>query len=275
MRLLATGFALAEAPTLTDDGTLLVSSALGGGLRRLSRDGDTLELLVPERKGIGGAALDMAGRPIVSGRDVVRLGDGEPAVLLPRGEPVTGFNDIAATPEGGLLAGALHFSPLGGGAPVPGTLRYRAPDGAVSVWHQGIAWPNGIGFSPDGATVYVVDYPGGIVLAGPWDPRRPGALTPLCTSPSGQFDGLAVAADGSLLVALAGGGGVGWFSPDGALREVLDVPANFVSSVCFAGDGLTDLIVTTLDNTVRPEEGGAVFLAPAPVPGAPVPRYRG
>lgn len=274
--MIATGFGLAEGPTLLADDSLLVSDVLGGGVRRLAPDGTEIERLIGTRRGIGGIALDEQGGVIVSGREVVRLAaDGQPEVLLAREEPVTGFNDIAATPDGGLLAGALHFAPFGGGEPVPGTLRYRSPSGDVRVWHEGVLWPNGIGFSPDGARVYVCDYAAGTLLSGAWDPASPGELTPLCASPSGHFDGVAVAGDGSLLVALASGGGIGWFTPDGTLREVLDVPAMFVASVCFAGQGLSELIVTTLDNTVRPDEGGAVFRAAAPVPGAPVPRYRG
>ena len=280
MRMIAGGFGLAEGPTLLDDGSLLVSDVLGGGIRLLLPDGTEGEPLGHGRRGIGGLALDERGGVIASGRDVVRLGGAaqiqpaQPEVLLAREEPVTGYNDMAATPEGGLLAGALHFSPFGGGLPVPGTLRYRSPAGEVSVWHEGVVWPNGIGFSPDGATVYVCDYADGNLLAGAWDPSRPGELEHLCSSPSGQVDGLAVAADGSLLVALGGGGGVGWFSPDGVLRDVLDVPATFVASVCFAGEGLSELVVTTLDNTVDPEAGGAVFRGAAPTPGLAVPRFR-
>ena len=273
--MIASGFGLAEGPTLLDDGSVLVSDVMGGGVRRLLPGGGEGEPLAAGRKGIGGLALDARGGVIASGRDVVRLGAGEPEVLLARDGDVTGFNDLAATPEGGLLAGALHFSPFSGGEPVPGTLRYRSPDGAVSVWHHGIVWPNGIGFSPDGRTVYACDYASGELLAGRWDPSAPGELAHLCSAPSGQFDGLAVAADGSLLVALGGGGGVGWFSADGTLREVIDVPAAFVASVCFAGEGLGELIVTTLDNTVEPEAGGAVFRGAAPAPGLAVPRFAG
>lgn len=276
MDMIATGFVLAEAPTWCGDGTLLVANTLGGGVRRLGLDGEDLGSLAEGRKGIGGIALDEGGAPIVSGREVVRLrGDAEPETLLAREEPVTGFNDLSATPEGGLLAGALHFPPFGGGDPVPGTLRHRSPDGDVRVWHTGVLWPNGIGFSPDGGTVYVCDYAAGLVLRGAWDPQGVGALEPFWRSPSGHCDGLAVGADGSVLVALAGGGGLAWLAPDGNVREIIDVPATFVSSLCFAGDALDRLVVTTLDNTVRPDEGGAVFLAQAPVSGAPVPRYRG
>lgn len=276
MEMIATGFGLAEAPTWCEDGSLLVSDVLGGGVRRLRLDGEQAEVPEGRRRGIGGIALDERGGVIVSGRDVVRLrADGEAELLLAREEPVTGFNDIAATPEGGLLAGALHFAPFGGGEPVPGTLRHRAPDGTTRVWSTGVLWPNGIGFSPDGATVYVCDYAAGVVLRGAWDPDAEGVLEPFWSSPSGHCDGLAVAADGSVMVALAAGGGVAWIDQNGIVRQRIDVPATFVASVCFAGVDLSELIVTTLDNTVRPDEGGAVFRWPAPVPGAPVPRYRG
>ena len=58
-------------------------------------------------------------------------------------------------------------------------------------------------------------------------------------------DGLAVAADGSVWVAIADGGCVIAFEPDGSERTRLPVPLPMVTSVCFGGDDLRDLYVVT------------------------------
>jgi len=72
---LASGFGLAEGPTVGPGGVLYVSDALLGGVRRLDPDGGERHLLAG-RRGIGGLALHATGGLLASGRDVVLL-DGE------------------------------------------------------------------------------------------------------------------------------------------------------------------------------------------------------
>ncbi len=77
----------------------------------------------------------------------------------------------------------------------------------------------------------------------------------------GQPDGLAVDAEGDVWVALGPGGAIARLTPDGELRERIDVPgAEFVSSVAFAGD---DLLVATAGALLRARGVG--------VTGRPVP----
>lgn len=56
--------------------------------------------------------------------DVVVLAPGgtQPNRVLPRGTGVTGYNDLAVTPEGGLLVGALRYRPFAGEQAIPGDL---------------------------------------------------------------------------------------------------------------------------------------------------------
>ena len=68
-----------------------------------------------------------------------------------------------------------------------------------------------------------------------------------------------------MLVALGSGAGIGRWLPDGSLDRVIEVPTTFVSSMCFGGEDLRDLYVTT---------GDAVLRTRADVPGLPVPRAR-
>jgi sugar lactone lactonase YvrE len=112
------------------------------------------------------------------------------------------------------------------------------------------------------------------VLRGRWSTTSPPRLRPWWSSPSGQADGLAIDEAGGVLVALGTGAGVARIRPDGALDHVLDVPAAFVSSVCFAGEQLRNLIITTADSTETGQPAGGVLRVPATVPGLPIPPVR-
>jgi sugar lactone lactonase YvrE len=65
---------------------------------------------------------------------------------------------------------------------------------------------------------------------------------------------------------------VGRFSAGGDLEEILDVPASFVSSLCFGGADGRDLFVTTADNTEDASKGGTLFRTRVDRAGLPRPR---
>jgi sugar lactone lactonase YvrE len=263
---LAWGYGLVEGPTCGPDGSVYFSDVLGGGVHRWSPDG-TVEAVLPKRRGIGGIVLHADGGLVVSGRDVAHVKDGETRTLLAL-EGVTGFNDMAADTAGRVYAGALRFSPFAGEEPVPGEVwRIDAPGEATEVL-DGILWPNGIGFSPDGGTLYVSDYETGEVIA---HESETGERRVFASTPSGDADGLAVDTEGGVWVALGSGGAVGRYSAAGQLDGILEVPAGFVSSLCFGGEDMRDLYVTTADNTEDAARGGTLFRARADVTGLPVP----
>ena len=81
-------------------------------------------------------------------------------------------------------------------------------------------------------------------------------------SPAGSADGLAVDENGGVWVAMGEGGAIARFEPDGSLDRTFDVPADFVSSLCFGGDDMRDVYVTTV---------GALLHGRSDVPGLPVP----
>ena len=85
------------------------------------------------------------------------LPDGEQREIL-SGEEVCGFNDLGAGADGALLAGVLRYRPLAGESPRPGQLLAVGGDGSVEVLTEDVIWPNGIGLSPDGHTIYLSDY---------------------------------------------------------------------------------------------------------------------
>ena len=137
---------------------------------------------------------------------------------------------------------------------------------------DGLDWPNGIGFSPDGRTLYACDYHAGHVIAHAVDAAGDvSSRRVFWRSPSGDVDGLAVDERGGVWVALGRGGGVARVGPGGVLERVLDVPAGFVASCSFGGVDRRDLYIATQDNTDDPARGGTLFRVRVDVPGLPPP----
>lgn len=261
---LATGFGLAEGPTLDDTGALWVADTLLGGVREIGGSAR----IVPDRRGIGGLALHESGALLAGGRDIAVV-DAVEARPVITDAAATGFNDLGSGPGGELLVGVLRYRPLKGEPPVPGTVRIVDAAGDTRDVTGDVLWPNGIAVSHTG-WLYVADFAAGTVLRGRWGERP--QLHTWWSSPSGQADGLALDEAGCVLVALGSGGAFARVLPDGTTDRVHDVPADFVSSVCFAGD---DLIVTTMGSPDATDHtGGRVLRIPAPVPGLPVPPVR-
>jgi gluconolactonase len=263
---LARPHSLLEAPCLGPRGEAVYSDVIAGGVWACSPDGAVHEIL-PKRRGIGGIVAHADGGWVISGRSVVHLlPDGEQREIL-SGDEVCGYNDLGATPDGELLAGVLRYRPLAGEEPRPGQLLAVGRGGAVKVLTEDVVWPNGIGVSPDGGTIYLSDYARGAVLA---LPRQGGEARELLHSPRGSADGLAVDRDGGVWVALGEGGGIARFLADGELDEVATLPASFVSSLCFGGPDMRDVLITTADNHVHPELGGTLLRARSRIPGLPI-----
>ena len=98
-------------------------------------------------------------------------------------------------------------------------------------------------------------------------PAQGGETREFCASPRGSADGLAVDGDGAVWVALGEGGAIARFLADGQLDGVIDLPANFVSSLSFGGAGMRDVLITTADNDVQPDLGGTLLRARSEVAG--------
>jgi sugar lactone lactonase YvrE len=262
---LARPHGLLEAPRFAERGEVIYSDVLAGGVWGCSEGGVIREVL-PRRRGIGGIVAHADGGWVISGRSVIHLlPDGEQREIL--SGDVCGFNDLGAASDGALLAGVLRYRPFAGEDPRPGQLLKVDRDGAVEILTEDVIWPNGIGLSPDGGTIYLSDYERAVVLA---IPVKGGGAREFCSSPRGSADGLAVDVEGAVWLALGEGGAIARFLPDGELDEVIELPTNFVSSLSFGGDGARDVLITTADNEVHPELGGTLFRARSEVAGLPL-----
>ncbi len=249
---------LLEAPRFDRDRWLFTDITLGG-VWALAAD-DRVTSLLAGRRGVGGLVLHEDGI-VVAGRTLLHVrADGTQTVLLDDPE-ATGVNDLHVLPDGSIVAGLLRFRPMAAEAPVPGRIVRFLPDGEVRTLDETILWPNGIGHSPSGDLLYVSDYAAQRVLALPVDG---GPADVFCTIEDGAPDGLAVDEAGGVWVALAGGGAIARFTPDGRRACTVPMPAGFISSIGFGGDDGRDVLVTGMGN-----DGGVVLRARSAVAGLP------
>jgi len=273
METLAFGYGLVEAPRVDGAGNLYFSDVTGGGVYRRSPDG-TIETIVPKRRGVGGMVLHAEGGVVVSGKDVSHVRDGATRVLLTV-DGVVGFNDLTTDARGRVYVGSMRSGAMEIEGRIPGELWRIDGERSAAEVYRDVDFANGVGFSPDERTIYHSNYSAGVVLAHDFDAdgnaRRRRVFARM---PKGNPDGLAVDEAGCVLVALAPGGGVARFRPDGELDTVIEVPSRFVTSLCFGGADRRDLYIVTADNAEDPGRGGTIFRTRSDVPGLIAPLAR-
>jgi len=238
---------LAEAP-LWDDvtDTLLWVDILGHEVHRLDPvTGTDTVLSLPGPVGV--AVPRRAGGLVVAvGMAAALLDEGSGALTeLARFHCGDRVNDGGCDPAGRVWVGTLTDAQTAGAS----ALYAMEPDGDVCEVLGGVTLSNGLAWSPAGDTVYYVDTPLRRVDAFDYDigtAALGGRRTVVDLSGvDGRPDGLTVDADGRLWVAMARGGAVRCYRPDGALEHVLAVPAPLVTSCAFGGPSLSELYVTT------------------------------
>lgn len=277
MEKLASGFGLIEGPVWDAGRGLIFSDVIFGGVYNLDSSGK-VHSLFGHRRGIGGMALHESGGLIVSGRNISfkPFDEGDTILVLDRDEEQgkVGFNDLTTDSRGRVYAGSLGSSPVfeDGREPSAGDLYLIDLDGSSRLVSKDIMLTNGLGFSPDGKTLYHSDTSRKVVNS--YSVNDDGSLgdkTPFITTETGLPDGLVVSEDGCVWVALAGGGkGVAVYTEDGALSQFIEIPLPMCTSVCFGGGDLRDLYIVTGSDGTNLEKGGAIFLYRTDVPGLPV-----
>jgi gluconolactonase len=279
MEKLATGYTLIEGPVWDPARGLLFSDVHDGGVFCLSPAG-AVTPVIEHRRGIGGIALHQRGGLVVGGRNIAYKGPAAAGTLVlldsERAGGGAGFNDLTTDEAGRIYVGSLGMSPFDAGAePKPGALHVIDLDGSSRTLWSGVKLTNGLGFSPDGKKLYHSDSRANIV--GVYDVRSDGSVgerrTFVGVEP-GVPDGLAVAEDGSVWVASAGGGAVRVFDASGSERKPIAVPQPGVTSLCFGGDDLRDLYVVTGTVGGPADHTGSVYRVRVDVPGLPVPVAR-
>lgn len=275
---LSSGHGLIEGPLFDPARGLLFTDVTNGGAWCLASDGK-ISAVVPHRKGMGGLAMHALGGMIVSGRTIAYKppGGGETVNLIPDNPAggILGFNDLVTDEAGRIYAGSLAVHALGNDDPKTAFLHLVDLDGGHRIVAGDVHLTNGLGFSLDGRLLYHSD--SGLNAIKVYDVARNGDLGPpriFARTENGSPDGLAVAVDGSVWIALAYGGAVLGYDPGGREIARIEVPARLVTSLCFGGADWRDLYIVTGPGGAAPESSGCIFRKRMNIAGRPRPLAR-
>ena len=194
--------------------------------------------------------------------------------------PGSRLNDGRCDRQGRFWVGSMDRStPEGRGA----LYRYD-PDGSLHRQFGDIEVPNGLAFSPDGATMHFCDTPTRRLQAFPLDTATgdlgPSRLFAEC-EPPGSPDGAVIDEEGCLWVAFFDGARVTRYRPDGRIDRTITLPVERPTALCFGGDALDTLFITSarvnLDEAAlrRAPLAGSLLAVRPGVRGLPEPVFGG
>lgn len=263
---LSTGHALLEGPIWSPQLGLIVADAIVGGVYAY-KPGQDPELIIAHRRGIGGMALHENGGVIIGGRNLALkrpLAEGdESTTILLENEPendIIGYNDLTVDPQGRIYVGSLAFVAATTREGKPGKLHVVDLDGSSRVVADDILLTNGLGFSPDGKTLYHSDslrhavYAYAVQVNGDLENRRT-----FVTTTGGMPDGLVVDSAGTVWVAEPNSGLVVGYAPSGNVVGHVEIPVPMVTSMCFGGDDLRDLYIVSGSEGQDTDRGGGIY----------------
>lgn len=194
------------------------------------------------------------------------------------------FNDGRCDRQGRFWAGTMALDMVAG---IPAGALYRLDGEArgepLAAQMNDFIVPNGLGFSPDGRTMYLSDSHPGVQLIWAFDydldsgtPSNRRLFVDMNAYP-GRPDGAAVDIDGCYWICGNDAGLIHRFTPDGRLDRSLQVPVKKPAMCAFGGPGLDTLFVTSIrpggDLSDQPLAGG-LFALHAGVAGLEEPRFR-
>jgi sugar lactone lactonase YvrE len=157
----------------------------------------------------------------------------------------TRMNDGTCDPQGRFWAGSMAYDET----PGAGSLYRVDLDGSIQRVLDEVTISNGLGWSPDGTTMYVTDTGPGRIDAYDFDAASGSIVNRREFFPGvegrGAPDGLTVDSEGCIWTALWGGGAVLRLDPTGRTIGEVDMPVSQPTSCCFGGPDLTTLFITS------------------------------
>lgn len=199
---------------------------------------------------VNAVAVNHDGRLVIAGTEGIFLLDHagrRTPVIAEHDDEQLVFNDITVGPGGSIYGGTFYWG--ADGMERHGRLLMIRGDGTAMVLDDGIMLSNGLGFSPDGRTLYFTDTIARKIyrydvdaVTGLVQNRRVFVAVPTA---EGLPDGLAVDTQGFVWSAQWYAGEVVRYDPEGRVERRLAVPAQQVSSVTFGGADLADLYITS------------------------------
>jgi len=272
----AGGFGFVEGPVWTRDGALLFSDIPANAVMKLIPGGQASVFVTPagytgtetrpagSHIGSNGLTIDRQGRLIIAehgDRRISRIeADGKRVIIADKydGKRLNSPNDVVVRSDGGLYFTdppyGLPQQAKDPGKEIPFSGIYRLADGKVQVLAQDLAFPNGLGFSPDEKLLYVASSEQSRRLWMRYEVKSDGTLgagtvfyDANAEAGRGIPDGLKLDAAGNLFG--TGPGGVMIISPAGKLLGRIEVPEQ-PANVAWGDDGKT-LYITARSSVYR------------------------
>ena len=234
---------------------------------------------------IGSMALREGGGAIVALPDGIHALDFEsgavtPFALFDPADPAVQLADGKVDRAGRFVFGTSHRQakePVGG-------LWSLGADGRISRLDEGLILGNGPCFSTDDRTLYHADSMRQAIYAYDYDLATGSAFNRRNFFDSSVYgpipDGATIDANGDMWVAICEGGVVLRLSPDGEVRQAIEMPTRLPASCMFFGPDLDRLFVPSIDPSFLGREpaeadGWCYLVDGLGVRGLPEPRYRG
>jgi sugar lactone lactonase YvrE len=208
-----------------------------------------------------------------------------PIAAAPYDTSTARFNDGRVDPAGRFWVGT-RFEKVGQGAAM-----YCLDQGQVRTqWTGGMSNSNGLGFSPDGRTMYHADttahridrydFDAATGIASNRQVFQQFSSDKAAADYGGRPDGATVDSEGNYWCAMFEGGRLLCFAPGGALLREVKLPLRCPTMVAFGGDDLKTLYITSASHNRSPEERaqypltGCVLSLRVDVAGLPEPDYQ-
>ncbi|RNC81713.1 MAG: SMP-30/gluconolactonase/LRE family protein [Phycisphaera sp.] len=240
-------FELGENPLWDDRRKLLFWTDIDTGeLWKYDPKTETAERFYEGPK-VGGFTLEVDGKlALFRVQDIVLINPDHPEEVEPlahfHNENVARFNDVMALPDGSVYAGTIAARSGSGG------LYHVGLDLSIRELFLGTDVSNGMALPDEHSLIWTCSSSRRIVRFSR-DQKTNAVNKPvdLYTSPEeeGTPDGLCLDAEGHIWSARWDGSAVIVHGPDGSPIRKVHVPTTKVTSVCFGGDSLTTLFITT------------------------------
>ncbi len=275
---------LGECPLWDEEAALLwFMDCRRGLIHRMDAEGEAhTQVTVPAPA--GSFAFNADSRLVVALKEELALVDPAGGALqrlaqIDDSHPNLRLNDGTALAGGGFLVGTMHTFREPGEAPLGGL--YRLDPGApLRKLDRGFGVVNGPRVSPRDGRLYVCDsaqrtiYSYAFLPDGDLGDRRTFVVTEALESAP---DGCAFDDEGGLWTALVHAAALGRFDTSGQLTHRIDLPLAHPTALCFGGQDMSDIFVTSIRDSGRlksdgPLDGAVLRVRGAGFRGYPSPR---